>query len=580
MSSWALRNLAAYLSLSGDVTLTPGTGSVVITGQTPVVDMGNQQITPSVGSLVLTGQLADVSTGEITPGAGSLTLTGFAPTVTSSGNVNITPGTAISGSPTPATMVWFSGVETGNINEFTRGNSNGGGGTPSAQTITKRSGAYALLTPHDGVSSVQVTGLAATTFLRAYFFIAGNPTNPVTIIGVGSGSPISTSKFLVWLNADGTVGWSFNDFTAPTASGPNSVLLSAWNLLEVKFVRDTTVGGMEIYLNGVLQVSSFSTNTTSGTSAAAMAFRFGNDLSQPGTNQSGQDIYWDDLAVATGTYIGGGHCVAVQGKSGAPTYDAWSKTGAADAFGCWSQTPFDATKFCSVSSVASRQTMLVDDAAISAAIPSGVINAAFIVCVAKIVSSGNFKITRRLNTVDTDSATKVLSTTDTFEPNGVNGDSLDVFVPSLIDLLTGGMEIGAVANSANTTTVEDMWLLLDFNPTDPASININGLAPTVSSTSNPNITPGTGSVTVTGSTPTLAIIGPLLVVWNDLASLSAILPILWNVTSPGPVGTLPVTWNDVETIVPLPVTWRVIPNLQPAFDASIQQPTATVDETP
>jgi hypothetical protein len=74
------------------------------------------------------------------------------------------------------------------------------------------------------------------------------------------------------------------------------------------------------------------------------------------------------------------------------------------------------------------------------------------------------------------------------------------------------------------------------------------------------------------------IIGPLLVVWNDLLALSVILPVVWDVTSPGPVGMLPVTWNVQQTLLSLPVTWRVIPNLQPIFSADIQQPTSVIVE--
>ena len=494
----------------------------------------------------------------------------------------------------PATLVWFSGCESGGPvagagNEFSV-LSNGGGGTPSFQTTTKRSGSYGLLTPHDGYARIRIAySSSATTVLRFYYRVTSNPTNTVPIILAANTTASSARGFRLWLTSGGKIGWDFNALGggSPAGTGADSVSLSDWNLIEVKFVRDAAVGGMEIFLNGVQQVSDFTHSTTSGTSLTTMTVFFGNDLDQPGTNQSGIDMWWDDLAFGTGsTYIGAGQCLAFQGKAGAPTYDAWTKNGDTTAAACWSQTPWDSAKNCTDAVVADRQTMLLDDSAVATGIASGsVINGAMLLCVAKIVTSGNFKLTHRISGVDTDSATKALSTTDTMEPNGVNGDSMDVFTPSYSDLTSGTMEIGAVANSANQVTVEDMWLMVDFSPPAPpgtGSVDITGYAPTVDNpggATTTNITPSTGALVLTGPQFVRVLeIGPLIVQWNDLLSLSVPLPVDWDVVSPGAVGTLPVTWDVLDTLLSLPVTWRVVPNLQPLFSADIQQPTTVVVE--
>lgn len=500
----------------------------------------------------------------------------------------------------PATLVWFSGCETGGPspnNNTGAGSefsaiSNGGAVSPSFVTSPVRTGTYALITPHDGYARIHIAYASnATTVLRFYYKVTSNPSATVPILLAANTTSASARGWRLWLTTAGKIGWDFNALGggSPAGTGADSVSLTDWNLIEVKFVRDATVGGMEIFLNGVQQVSSFATSTTTGTSLTTMTVFFGNDLDQPGTNRSGIDMWWDDMAFGTGsTYVGAGGSVAIQGKAGAPTYNAWTKNGGAtSAADAWSETPWSGTKNCSDSVVADRQTMLVDDAAVSAKIAAGsVINGAMVLAVAKIVTSGNFKLTHRISGVDTDSATKVLSTTDTMEPNGVNGDSMDVFTPAYSDLTSGTMEIGAVSNSTNTATVEDVWLLVDFIPPQPpgtGAVVITGQTPTVSNPGGPtttNITPNAGAVTITGTQPRINLIGNLVIIWNDISPLNAILPLLWNIVSPGPVGQLPIQWNDRQTIISLTVTWRVIPDLIPTFDVTIQRPVATIVETP
>lgn len=388
-----------------------------------------------------------------------------------------------------ATLVWFSGCECGPPDgsgfgkEFTS-LSNGGGGLPTIQSTTKRSGTYGLKLPVDGSAraSAGTYSSNATTYFRGYFQIGANPTNAIIILSAGSSSSLSSSRFQLWLNTNGTLGWDYNTpagSSGPAASGSDAVNLGAWNRIEIKYVRDASAGGMEIYLNGVLQVSSFATATTTGTSLTTMTLFFVNDAKVPGTGQSGQDMYWDDMAFGFGGYIGAGQCVAVQGKAGTPTYDAFTKNVGATADECWSETPWSGTKNCTSSTIAQRQTMLVNDTALNAAIgASDTINGAMVLAVTKIVTSGNCKLTRRIGGVDTDSATKILGTVDTLIPEGLD-HTMDVFVDTRANLASA--EIGVVANSTNLLTVEDVWLVVDFTP-DP----------------NPDITPGTGSLTLTG----------------------------------------------------------------------------------
>jgi hypothetical protein len=363
-----------------------------------------------------------------------------------------------------ATLFWISGAETGSIAEFPDGPQTPGAGGGSIVTSPSRTGTYALQCPVFKEAEVRVAGWAATTYFRGYLYVTANPTGaPVSVLGVGSNSTIP--KFHLYINTDGTLGWGFSTgCTTPTNSGADALTLSAWNLIEIKFVRDPSVGGMEVYLNGALQFSNFTVATTSGTSSTSN-YLFLGDLDQGDCGGTAPTTTWDDMALATGGYIGAGGSVAIQGKSGTPTYDAWTKSSGSDASALWSNTPFDNTSYCTSIVIGDRQTMLVDDSALEAAIGAAdTINGACVVVMCKSASgSPTFKIVRRVAGVDTVSATRFLQTTDGWRPRGVDSENYDVFVDTRANLASA--EIGVECNSSTILeTIEDVWLLVDSTP--------------------------------------------------------------------------------------------------------------------
>ena len=521
----------------------------------------------------------------------------------------------------PATLVWFSGLETGGPvgglgSEFDA-MSNGGGGTPTYQTLTKRTGTYGLLTPHDGLVRIRANFASnATTFLRCYFRVTSNPAATIPIV-VSANSTSSTARgWRVFLTLTGILGWSFNNLgnSPPDATGGPAVSLTGWNLLEVKFVRDVAVGGMEIFLNGTLVVSDFTHATTSGTSLTTTVLFFGDDTDQPGTNRSAIDINWDDFAFATGQYIGAGGSVAVQGKSGAPTYNAWTKNGAADSFGAWSQTPWDSTKNCSDTVSADRQTMLVDGVTLQSLIAAGsVINGAMIGMVGhSTTATGNAARTRRIGGVDTDGANRnVPLTTDTFMPQGQNLDPTEIFVDTLANLAAA--EIGVVRgpqNAGNAVTIEDVWLMVDFAPPAAPSLNRDEALPVewltglkrdellpVDATSPSNLIRRDELLPVELFSNNFFIVrdeklpvewtggpqGSLLLIWSVRNKLFVPFVLTWNVISKRLVQQFQLKWTVRQSLAlqPLVLRWNVIPNLVPIFTGNdIQLPTITITKTP
>jgi hypothetical protein len=75
----------------------PGVGNLTITGYAPIVTRtANQSISPSVGNITITGHaptLAQTANQALAPGTGSLTITGHAPTLVQTANQGVIPGT-------------------------------------------------------------------------------------------------------------------------------------------------------------------------------------------------------------------------------------------------------------------------------------------------------------------------------------------------------------------------------------------------------------------------------------------------------------------------------------------------------
>ena len=85
------------VAAAGDVTATPGAGSLTLTGQAPSVS-ASASVSPGVASLTITGYAPTVSAGSdatAAPGAGSLALTGLAPTVSASASVAPAAGAVV-----------------------------------------------------------------------------------------------------------------------------------------------------------------------------------------------------------------------------------------------------------------------------------------------------------------------------------------------------------------------------------------------------------------------------------------------------------------------------------------------------
>jgi hypothetical protein len=240
-------------------------------------------------------------------------------------------------------IVFFSGFETGGISEWSAN------AVLVAATDQVTKGGYSgKASPNGTLATVtDKTGLnLATVFYRFNFYCnaiaATNAACAIFDIFNSSGGVIAYLE--LFYTTAGVLTLGLNNGNGFVQIGSVAALTaSAWHCIEIKVVVSTTVGVLELKIDGVVVVTGSSLNTLSANVDHA---QLGPRTLDTGTYSSGS-CWFDDYAVSSSAYIGPGYCIARQGITGAPTYDAWTKNGAATSALCWSDTPFNASKNCS-----------------------------------------------------------------------------------------------------------------------------------------------------------------------------------------------------------------------------------------
>lgn len=344
----------------------------------------------------------------------------------------------------------------------------GGLGTGSSVVTTPvRTGNYALKATN--TANIVATALSATKIaLRAYINFTAIPGATTDVIVERIAGP--TNRLHLEMRTTGVLALREGPGTTlglVTAVGTK--VLSTGKYYQIEIALDCAAGGVvKLWIDGVIEI-----NTTHPTDATASP-TFDVILLGPATpNES----FYDDvrLDTATVTQIGAGQGIARQGTAGAPTYDAWTKTGLATAAACWSETPFSATNNCNSATAAQAQTMLLASFAaaqtghgLQVLNSSAVINAAKIMLVGKtssVTTDGADSIRRRVAAADTDTAIPVYTVSDAYYDSGI------ITGLTYANLTDGTTEIGIVhGTGTNTHTVEDMWLYIDFTPASVAEM--------------------------------------------------------------------------------------------------------------
>lgn len=357
--------------------------------------------------------------------------------------------------------LYFAGFETGDKQELVENKAEF-----SAQTSIVRSGVYALKgSASSTVSAIAVQGLSATTIYARFGLYIDKKSTPGsddngTVFGFYTAAASLVAAVRVRPLADGTLDIYFDNAVGSTNTGfLNHITAAGWHLIETKLVISATVGVLELKMDGSVVGNTLSSQNTGSTAIGLVTVATG-----PASANS-YDPYFDDIRLSDSAYLGDGKILAFQGKSGSPTYTAFTKTGGAAIETVWSETPFSATNEAHSTAQNQAQTMLVSSTANGGATigASDTINACQQKIVAKLLAGTNlrtYNMRRRIGGADTDTS---ITTTLTASDQLISGP---IFTTTLANLGTAeiGAQRGATSANSKELQVEDMWLMVDYTP--------------------------------------------------------------------------------------------------------------------
>lgn len=347
---------------------------------------------------------------------------------------------------------YICGFETGDGSEVSSLGANS-----NVQSVTVRTGAYALAAGPGGCTLNAVGFLASTqTVIRSYVQIPALPGANAKIIQEAGSS--GGARLILRFNSSNKLQILDNGVTLglATTAGTASLVANQWYRIELAL--DLAAGGVvKAWVDGVLDISVTHTSDVSALPTSHFVL-FGAAVSP------GQYLH-EDVRIDTGglTPIGAGEGVIRQGVAGVPTYDTFAKVGAATAALCWSNTPVNTGTNCTSSTSAAKQTMLVEKFSITQSGhgsqvvgASDTINACKTCVITKTVSGdATGQILRRVNGIDTGTLITATAADKYFD------DGIWTTTPANLDLLEAGLIHG---NNTRATTVEDVWVYVDYTP--------------------------------------------------------------------------------------------------------------------
>jgi hypothetical protein len=358
----------------------------------------------------------------------------------------------------------FCGLETGDGSELSAALQT----TYTVQSSIKRTGSYALKTDCASYAEQPIfSGLAATTLylsFKHYFEDVSTPGSDKfgAVIVLRTAGGVAIASIQQFHTSSGGYALTVRNEVSGTNHGTNYfVSAGQWYTLQLNTVISATVGVVELKIDSLttLTLSAQNTGTT-----AINDVRAANVSSSPSSGFHNQ--YFDDWAVATSGYPGDQRVIARQGKSGAPTYNAWTKSSGTDAYALWSDTPFSAATECHSTAQNQAQTMLLADvgAGTDAIGASDTINGCRVVGIGKLRAGTNkrtYSVRRRIGGVDTDESVTAQQSTA--------GDAIfqgSIFTTTRANLQSGeiGGLRGATTSNSQEWQIEDMWMMVAYTP--------------------------------------------------------------------------------------------------------------------
>lgn len=245
-------------------------------------------------------------------------------------------------------------------------------GTVSDETTTYNStngGSHSAKINYNGATERKLRLTYTAAGVRAKFHLYAhvntNPTSNHTenIFRVITSAPANIATLQLVTDTSGNCTLQVrNDVASTTPISGVSISKDAWHTIQFKVHIDPSNGILELILDGGSANTASSQNTGS---SSPNTIDIG--VIAPTNNGGSIDYYFDDFILATTDISGDGHVdknavvICRQGKSGAPTYNEWTKSSGSDAYSLWSDTPTSGTSNCVSPGTGDplRQTMLV-----------------------------------------------------------------------------------------------------------------------------------------------------------------------------------------------------------------------------
>jgi parallel beta-helix repeat protein len=199
--------------------------------------------------------------------------------------------------------LFSTGFEVGDTSEFTSTTADAGN-TVAVDTSIKNHGNYSLKASFGGTNKNARANKTVTSstnaYTRVYFYLddsfaIGTADQRVDVILMREGTSATRLRLAILRNASNQFYIKAEQLYPSTstiyAGTPGEITLGSWNYIELNYKVDASVGGSQVWLNGVSKGSNFTTNT-SGSVISRIEI---------GGNSSGQvapsagNIYFDDL---------------------------------------------------------------------------------------------------------------------------------------------------------------------------------------------------------------------------------------------------------------------------------------------
>lgn len=381
------------------------------------------------------------------------------------------------------TVVYINGFETGDLSQLDTV-----GAGAAIETTNVRTGGYSF---KYGTATCKFVVAGIATTQSAVRLCIKTSAAPSATQGLLVENPNTTTRLRLTLNlTTGFLGVTDAGVTLGLVTTAGSINVCDGSFHVIDLTYDLAAGGVvKVWVDNTLDINVTHTSDVSATTTTSWGCNgFATAV-----------IYMDDLRIDKGTLtqIGAGQIIARQGLAGTPTYDAWTKNGAATAALCWSDTPFGTGTNCTSSTSAAAQTMLI--APFSAAQAGhgtqvvnaqDTVNAAKTALIIKRATSGNPKIRRRVNGSDTDTAI-VATAADKYFDDGIWTTTV-----ANLDLLEAGV---VKAADANLTTVEDVWVMVDYTKANPYTQTVSASAGLVGTVTRSTRKINSGSVGLIGT---------------------------------------------------------------------------------